>query len=492
MSINLLSNIISNTGIFLISFYILSKSTNYRVSFKQKTILIAWCFLWIILILYMMNLLPFPLLYTIIYWVSTILFLWKIFKIKLDTAASSYMLSYGLSYFLYSIAIILIGVIFAPFLGSSDYIQSPVDFNSPIYLLIYILNASLQFIIAHQIFKIKRFKNGFSFLLKKYAIIVTLIITGSIVIIASIISSPREIYDNNYTTFLVVLMVGIIITGIGMIIWIKRGITKYYIKKMKERSIEELEQELREKEEKIQSLTDLIDVLKVTHHKFVRRLSALENGVSGMVELIKNGKYSTEISEELAVTLEDILRLKQNYENDVSQINMEQPLPSTRIKGIDDMFRYFAQEYNDNNIDFNLKVNGSIPYLVENIIEQGKLETMIGDLLENALIAVNASDNTFRNVLAVINISENIYEFTVFDSGIPFESDTLNLLGKERATTHAGTGGSGIGFMTIFETMKECGASLIINQKMPSESDHTKSVTVRFDGENRYIVENHQ
>ena len=112
--------------------------------------------------------------------------------------------------------------------------------------------------------------------------------------------------------------------------------------------------------------------------------------------------------------------------------------------------------------------------------------------MENALTAVNAGDKTFRSILAIIGVSGSYYEFTVFDSGIPFESATLMRLGKERVTTHADTGGSGIGFMTTFETMKACGASLIINEKPPNERDYTKSVTVRFNGENRYLIESYR
>ena len=183
------------------------------------------------------------------------------------------------------------------------------------------------------------------------------------------------------------------------------------------------------------------------------------------------------------------MRLRKNYDNDISQIKIEKPLPSSNINGIDDMFSYFSKKYSSNNISFNLKIDGSIPYFVENIIDQSDLETMIGDFLENALIAVNASNKAFRSVLAIIGVSESYYEFTVFDSGIPFEPDTLVRLGKERVTTHSDTGGSGIGFMTTFETMKKYGASLIIKEKTPSESNCTKSITVRFDGENRYTVE---
>jgi signal transduction histidine kinase len=272
---------------------------------------------------------------------------------------------------------------------------------------------------------------------------------------------------------------GIIIIGAGMIIWIKRGITIFYIKKMNERHVEELEQKLLESEAENQRLNNIIRSLESANHKFIHRLSALENSVA------ERNNRSDETSN-------NIERLKQDYENDISRIKSEKPLPSTNIRSLDDIFIYFSKVYSENNIDFNLKIDGSIPYLVENIIEQGKLEIMIGDFLQNALIAINAGDKTFRNVLAIIGVANEFYEFTVFDGGIPFELETLVRLGKERITTHADTGGSGIGFMTTFETMKEYGASLIINEKIPTEARHIKSVTVRFDGKNQYIINSYR
>ena len=82
--------------------------------------------------------------------------------------------------------------------------------------------------------------------------------------------------------------------------------------------------------------------------------------------------------------------------------------------------------------------------------------------------------------------------FTVFDSGIPFEIDTLIRLGTQRVTTHAETGGSGVGFETTFEILRQYKASLIINEQDPSPVDFSKSVSIRFDGKKHYIIETHR
>lgn len=49
--------------------------------------------------------------------------------------------------------------------------------------------------------------------------------------------------------------------------------------------------------------------------------------------------------------------------------------------------------------------------------------------------------------------------------------------------------GSGIGFMTTFETLKECKASLIIEERHEvKDNDYTKAVIIRFDGKNEYKI----
>lgn len=266
----------------------------------------------------------------------------------------------------------------------------------------------------------------------------------------------------------------------------------FYKRRMKDRSIELLEQELAEKEKEIQRLTEQNDALRVASHKTNHRLAALEYGVAGLANRMQSGNFTMELAEDLSVTLEDVKRLSRDYQNDANLARRLKPLTSTKIRAIDELFEYFSKQCEENKVNFNLKVNGSIPHMVEHAIPQSKLETMIGDHLQDALIAVNASDNAFRSILAVLGLAEDCYELTVFDSGVPFKVDTLAQLGVERVTTHTDTGGSGIGFMTTFETMRECGVSLVISEKEPSVADFTKSVTIRFDGKNQYIIETYR
>lgn len=71
----------------------------------------------------------------------------------------------------------------------------------------------------------------------------------------------------------------------------------------------------------------------------------------------------------------------------------------------------------------------------------------------------------------------------MYDTGVEFEIETLLKLGLEPVTTHKNTGGTGIGFISTFETINKCKASLIIQERnRKNTNDYTKAVIIRFDG----------
>lgn len=483
-----LAEAVNMFGISLTSFYIFVKSINHAAPVSHKVFSILWCALWALLYAARPFWIPLLIIRPLLCLVS-IIFILVLTGIKLETIISGYLLSYGISYFLYYIAKLIISLISLPFVSGEYAIDSVAYFDKPLYILLYALVFALQLFLSYLLFRVKRFKNGFSFLFKRYAVVVALVSAGAILIL---VTGVKVFYETASASAILLFIAGVLIVGNGIFIWIRRGIKMFYKRKMKEHSIDLLEQELAEKDSKIQRLTEQNDTLRVANHKINHRLESLERSVAGLAEKARGNAFSMEISEELSITLEDVKRLSRDYQAEVGLLKGKKPLPSTKIKMLDDMFGYFSEKCADGEIDFHLKVSGSIPYMVKHVINKSKLETMIGDHLQNALIAVNASDNTLRSILAVLELAGDCYELRVFDSGIPFEADTLARLGTQRVTTHSDTGGSGIGFMTTFEAMREIGASLVISEKKPSGTDFTKSVTIRFDRRNQYIIETYR
>jgi len=477
-------------GVLFSSFYIFGKSIKYDSSVNKKALSILWCILWAGLSAIGFTWLPL-IFFRPLYCVFSIFLIYFITKLNLDKVISAFLFSYGISYTLYYISVLSIAPVFA-FISRGrirDYqTGSPFDFNEPMYLLMYTAVFLMQLVMAVLLFRIRRFRKGFPFLFERYTIILALIVTGILLVMISLLTPDTAVETRN-AVFL--LTAGVLIIGIGIYIWIRRGIKKFQRNRTRERNEQLLIQENEELKRELELRNANYEILRAANHSINHRMAAMERRIAGIIKKGSERNFSAEFSEELAFTLTDIRKLSEEYAADVGRTKDKIKLPSTNIRMLDDMFGLFFDRFSYNNIYFKLRVNGSIIYMTKNVIQQNKLETMVGDHLQNALNAVNADDKINRGVLAFIGESGDYYEFSVRDSGIPFEADTLARLGLERVTTHVGAGGSGVGFMRTFDVMRECGASLIIKEIKPGGT-FSKSVTFRFDGKNKFIIDTYR
>lgn len=274
-----------------------------------------------------------------------------------------------------------------------------------------------------------------------------------------------------------------IILGFIMFIMIQKTLILYYKQKLLKKTLEEDKEEIANKDKKIQELSDEKFKISKLNHEFYHRQKSLELAVE---EFVKNSK--SEASDEIGI-MDKIQSLSKEYSGKVEEIKTADRLYTTNIPEIDDMFKYMQSECKNNNIDFNLQINGNIFYMINNLIDKSRLVTLIGDHIRDAIIAINHSNNKNRSIIAILGMKDKYYEFSVYDTGIEFEIDTLLKLGLEPATTHKDEGGTGIGFITTFETMKETKASLVIEEKHGVvDNDYTKSVNIVFDGKNEYRI----
>lgn len=377
--------------------------------------------------------------------------------------------------FIITYSIYLISVMLA---GSALRILIPnIKPNGPIALITIIMVASL---INLLVIKMKRFKNGFNFL-KKQTINKNIIIY--ILIFCLIITTYFNILQKKNNRLLnKSLMAGIVTIAIVLTFWIKSQITKTYKNRMRDRTIEMQKTEIDEQARIMDELKAENLKLASAVHKYNKKFSSLEYA---MENALKTG-INTEFADELSVILDETKEASKNFAKEV-ETNINK-LPLTNNVGIDNMFKYMQEEARKKDINFDLKLNTSINPLLENIISKDKFETIIGDHLKDAIIAVDKSSNSYKSILVTLGLVEGNYEFSVYDTGIEFEVDTLLKLGKEQVTTHKEDGGSGIGFMTTFETLNECKASLVIEEYNPETTNYTKAVIIRFDGKNEYKI----
>lgn len=350
----------------------------------------------------------------------------------------------------------------------------------------YVTIGIIQFLLIYLFFKIERFKYGFSFLqgketMNKENTSKIGILVSSIIIAISLVLST---YSRTTSKILIAIL---ILGGILMIYWIKKSITKYYKEKMKERTVEIQQEQIKQQDERIKDLqTELADVLQI-NHKYSHRISAMEKAVTKLGTKLQANE---EFAEEYGDILSSIKKLSKEYKEEVASVIKETKLPKTNIFSIDNLLEYMKQESEKDKIDFKLNLDFDINEILETKIPQNKLETMLADHIRDAIIAINCSENKDRRIKVVLDKEDNNYQIKFYDTGIEFEIETLSNLGLKRITTHKSAGGSGIGFMTTFETLKQCKASLIIEEY--SDLEYTKAVIIKFDNKNEYRIHSYR
>lgn len=352
--------------------------------------------------------------------------------------------------------------------------------NRIINLIAILLIESLILLILS---KIKRFKYGLTFLKNKTNEYFNIIMIN----ISAVVILVYYIFGNYYGDLTEQLIVCLVVIAFIMFLVIQKTLTLYYKQKLLHQTIEDYKTEIADKDKKIKELSDEKYKISKLNHEFYNRQKALEKKVADYVS-----NASVETANELAIT-EQIADLSKEYSDKLQNIKHPDKLPTTEIEEIDDMFKYMQSECEKNNIEFKLQINGNIHHMINQIIPKDKLVTLIGDHLRDAIIAINSSHNSFRSIIAILGKADEFYEFCIFDTGIEFELETLLTLGTKPITTHKDTGGTGYGFMTTFETLRETKGSLVIEEKHKmSENDYTKAVRMIFDGKAQYRISSYR
>lgn len=425
--LNNLNNIVKVCIMNILVYVNYIKLIDYKQNNLIKTIvIICFCLVQELISLLLIQYLPKSLLMLISYLLYGIIIA-TITKTKYKYSVVLTFISLTITYLIYMISIAFTAV-------SLKLVYKDIPESS---ILILLIGMCIEIFVINLLFKMKRFKNGIPFLKNEEKVnnigIIGVIFIGIVLIIYSIIPN---------TTHTRYIFVGLSIEAICLFIWIKKKITKYYKQKLKEQTVADLQNEIKEKDNKINEILEENKAIATINHKYSSRIKALEEFSSKIVskpELVE--KMKTEFGEDYTAFAAQIKRISQEYSNEMkTKVTKENAIPKTGIFGIDTLLEHMSTEATKSNISLDVKINASINYMVEDIISESALETLLGDHIKDAIIAINCSNNTNRRILVVISIVDKCYEINFYDTGIEFEIDTLIKLGKEQITTHKETG----------------------------------------------------
>lgn len=335
----------------------------------------------------------------------------------------------------------------------------------------------IDLILLKGLFSIKRFKYGITFLNKnnQYIDLILLNICVSI-LFSSIIFSNMNIEISKE------LFVEFIISIIVMCITIQKSLQLYYKQKMLIKELDETKEDLARAENKIKILEKENIEESKKRHTIIHKQKSIEYKLE---EMLTKTEMSTEEAAEVRERLE-----KLNKEIYTEKEVME--LDKTGISSIDDMLKYMQSECVKNKIDFTLQIKGNIHYMVHNLVKEEELETLLADHIKDAIIAINHTDNANRSILVRLGNIDDIYSLYIYDSGVEFKPEVLESLGKKPCTTYASEGGTGMGFMNTFDTVRKHKASLIIEEiGKPVKDNYTKVIIIKFDKKNEFKVKSY-
>lgn len=327
---------------------------------------------------------------------------------------------------------------------------------------------------------LKKFRNGITTLQRnlnnEYMEMIILNISVAILFIGVIFSSQEILFIKNTICIFIIFSVMMFIT-------IQKSLQLYYKQKLLVQELEQTKQGLAEKTKEVEELEAENIKISKNAHTLTHKQKSLEHKIEEMM-------MKTEISKEEAAEVRDRLN---GIAKDLYKEKTAIELDKTGIAEIDDMLKYMQSECKKNKIDFELQLKGNIHHMTNNLIAKEDLETLLADHIKNAIIAINHTDNINRSILVRLGKIEETYGLYIYDSGIEFKQETLENLGKKPSTTHADEGGTGMGFMNTFDTLRKCNASLIIEEyNEPSKDNYTKALLIKFDNKNEFKIKSYR
>ncbi len=447
--------------IFFCSNYVYSKLFNIPYNYKYIIYHLSFSVLSSVFIVFFREKLSYLTLLTVALFLSIHLLI--IYRFSLKKTITFTIISLGISYISFTIVTLPIGALCYLIFSKLNIIN--------IYYQSYLIIGIFQFCLICFIFRIKRLKKSFILYETKVNYDLGVLISVSLLLIASLFSS-----QSYPITVGIIILVFLLIISFALAVWWKRHITNIYIEKVYKRNVEILENSLAEQQEINRKLKHSNEELSMIIHRDNKLIPAMESAVEEILACNapnEQKEKSKALLSQLKAMSSERSTILTDYEN------LHKSLVQTGIFSIDASLKYLFSRANKDGISFDLSVTCDMRKAVNGLISENDLNTLILDLGENALIAVREAKK--KNILVVFGTENESFIISVYDSGIPFEKKVIDNLGKRRITTHKKTGGSGIGLMTAARLLRKHNASFVIDENVDSDS-YSKRVSVIFDG----------
>ena len=331
-------------------------------------------------------------------------------------------------------------------------------------------------------FQFGQLKNGVPYLQQNkgawFDVIVSLIILLS--------TSLLRIYPEHRTIlpfYLLILAEG----GFCLIIWWRQKIIGRYNERIQRKKLEDAEAIIQKSLAEQSVLRQDNSAMAKFLHEQSKMLTAINTTVK---ELLQAAEFQNESQKQ---KVEDFMQYVTAFSGMYSQdlfsySNQVIPPRELGLPGVDGMVRQMQLKAFQAGIDFDFSFSENVKASICDTVSEVDLTRLIGDLVQNAIIAVG--DANTKRIYVYLSPVDSGFCLDVMDSGCPFPAEVLAKLGKEQVTSYAESGGSGFGMMTVFNILRKNTASFILTEYPPGRA-FSKKISICFDGRNRVIIEKH-
>ena len=463
---------IRNFSIFILSIYIFFKLLNIR-TIKKHTLFvplsfgIAVCFLSSYFFINNQS----------INWICILLTIFLLMKfitqISFSITYITVLFAFSLSFISFCFSSLIVTLFFSLFYYD--------NYLLPI-LFMRIITTILHFLLINTCFHIPRLQKGMKFL---YHIPFTnigssLCIFVIILIIILCKATPTlQILTSEFTIL-------IIIIGILLIYWWNYHITQTYRRFLRKNELDSLNLLLEERDRKILYLKSQNDELARLIHKDNKIIPAI---ISAIMESYEN-KTTLDLTE-WGTDSPLHLKLKQLYDERVNMLeiyhNEIMNLPKTGFDTINATLSFMHSEASKSSIPFQVVLYDNLKTTIPNEITEDDFNHILSDLIINA---INACKNIASGSIQIyLGKTEEISIIKICNTGCVFQLETLKNLGLAKHTTHADTGGSGIGLMDIWKIKEKYNATLLIDELANTTSPEIYTcMNILFDSKNHFMI----
>jgi len=356
------------------------------------------------------------------------------------------------------------------------------------YTIIYLLIGIYECVLTFFLMKSQRFTKGVSRLIK-YQKTSNSIIIFFLIILTIVLISENQNNTVHFTKLLTIIIL-LFFTLLFLFYW-RYHITQTYREKLRLANQKSLENELNSKTQEISRLKADNEQLASIVHRDNKLIPAMEQAV---MDYLKNSHSLSpierkEIGHSLGVQLHSMALERHGVLS--SSSNTSTSWAKSGLHTVDGMLSFMETRCDNENITYKVQIEENITELIRNTISEEDLLHLLGDLIDNAIIATRPTNDN-RTVGIRLGSLQKHFLLEIADSGIPFMPEVYQYFGNKQHTTHPSEGGSGIGLMDIYAIKRKYKASLQICEYSSNIHTYSKKITFIFDKKNHFLVQTYR